>query len=175
MQRKDEETRIEPRTSEGPSLWGGTSTPFRWFGEMDRWFDDARREFERAWTSWPGALSTSLARFEGPRAPAIDVRDDGAELVVTAELPGVSKEDLEIRATADGLEIKAEAQGAREERDDGYVYRERSYAGFYRNLSLPANVAPEKVVATLENGVLEIRLPKQEPTPAPKAVKVKVQ
>src|SRR6266511_6163036 len=106
MQRKDKDTSIEPRTSEALSLWGGASSPFRWLGEMDRWFDDARRDFERAWTSWPGALSTSRARFEGPRVPALDVRDDGAEVVVTAELPGVSKDDLELQATPDRLEIK---------------------------------------------------------------------
>ena len=175
MMRKNKDTDIAPKTNEGLSLRGGPSDPFAWFGDMDRWFEEMRRDFDRAWTSWPGTLASPFAGLDGPRAPALDVRDTGAELVVTAEVPGVPKENLEIEATPDALEIKAEAQGQREGTKDGYVYRERNYSGFHRMLTLPADVAPDKATAKMENGVLEIHLPKQEPTPARTAVKVKVQ
>jgi len=174
MLRKNKDTSVEPKTSEGLSQRGGALDPFGWFDDMDRWFEDVRREFGRAWGSWP-LSETALAPFAWARAPALDIRDDGGELVVTADLPGVSKEGLEIEATPETLEIQAEANREREESDPKYVYRERTYSGFHRILPLPAQVDPEKVAATLNNGVLEIRLPKREPAPAPKSVKVKVQ
>lgn len=172
MMRKTKTTDIAPKTSEGLTLWGGVMDPFRVFADMDRWFDDVRREFERTWSPWTG---TALAAEDGVRVPAVDVRDEGAEFVVSAELPGISKDDVEIEATPEALEIRARVRSEREEKDEKYFFRERTYRTYHRTLPLPAEVVPEKAVADLKDGVLEIRLPKKEPTPAPKAVQVKVQ
>jgi HSP20 family protein len=174
MMRTSKEIGLRPKASEGLLRRGGAYDPFAWVQQVDRWFDELRREFDRSWPAWTG-FGAPLAKSETVRGPAVDVRDNGAEFVVTAELPGVSKDDVEIQATPMGLEIRAEARKEREEKDDSYVYRERNYTGFYRRLPLPAEIDPEKVVATLKDGTLEVRLPKQEPTPASKAVKVKVQ
>ncbi|OGS49774.1 MAG: hypothetical protein A3K65_01130 [Euryarchaeota archaeon RBG_16_68_12] len=141
---------------------------------MDRSFDDMRREFERSWSPWPGLLPRAGA-LPAVRVPALDVRDDGAELVVTAEMPGVSKEDLQVRAMPDRLGVRAEVRRAREEKDENYVHRERDDCAFERAIPLPAEVVAEKAVASLRGGVLEIRLPKREPTPETKPVNVKVQ
>ena len=172
MMRKTKETEMAPKATDSLSLWGGAAAPFRLFKEMDRWFDDVRRDFESLWSPEVGA---SLARFDGVRVPAVDVRDGGAEFVVAAELPGVSKEDVKIQATPDGVEIVAEVRGDREEKDSKYFFRERTYRMYRRTVPLPAEVVAEKAVAELKDGVLEIRVPKKEPTPAPKAVEVKVQ
>ena len=173
MLRRNHGTEITPRRNDdnsGIARWGADP----WFSEMDRWFDEMRREFESAWGLWPGR-SSRMAELPSVRVPALDVRDDGAELVVTAELPGVRKEDLEIQVTEDGLEIKAQTQTAREEKDERYVYRERTASAYERTIPLPAPVLADKVAADLKDGVLEIRLPKREPTPKAKPVKVKVQ
>jgi HSP20 family protein len=84
------------------------------------------------------------------------------------------KEDITINATSDTLEISAESKTEKEEKEgEGkYVYRERGYALFKRVLTLPAEVIPEKPEATFSNGVLEVVMPKKEPTPAEKKVKV---
>ena len=63
----------------------------------------------------------------------------------------------------------------REENDETYFFRERTFRRYHRTLDLPAEVVPEKAAAQLKDGVLEVRIPKKEPTPAPKAVQVKVQ
>lgn len=170
MVRRNKATDITPKTDTGITRWGPSTDPLAWFREMDRWFDDLRREFERSW-----GLDSTISGLGTVREPALDLRDDGAEFVVTAELPGVSKDGLEIQATPEGLEIKAETERGREEKDRGYYFRERAYRSFYRSLPLPAPVVPDKVAASLTDGILEVRLPKEEPTPAPKAVKVKVQ
>ena len=172
MMRKTKATEIAPKTSESFPLWGGAADSFRAFADMDRWFEDIRREFGRVLTPWTG---TPLALEDGVRVPAVDVRDEGTEFVVTAELPGVSKDQVEIEATPGSLEIRAELRGEREEKDEKYYFRERTFRGYRRSLDLPAEVVPEKAAAQLKDGVLEIRLPKKEPTPAPKAVQVKVQ
>jgi len=172
MLRKNRGTSIAPRAKDDTaelSPWG----PNPWFDEMDRWFDDMRREFEGNWGRWPLAMRTG--GLPSARLPALDLRDDGAEIVVTADLPGVSKEELEIHAMPDRLEIRAEVQRAREQKDEGYVYRERGHSAFERTLALPAEVIPDKVTANLKDGVLEVRLPKQDPTPEAKPVKVKVE
>jgi HSP20 family protein len=172
MMRKAKATEIAPKASESFPLWGGAADPFRVFADMDRWIDDVRREFGRVLTPWSG---TALTLEDGTRVPAVDVRDEGAEFVVTAELPGVSKDQIEIEATPESLEIRAEVRGEREEKDEKYYFRERTFRGYRRALDLPAEVVPEKAAAQLKDGILEIRLPKKEPTPAPKAVQVKVQ
>ena len=141
---KNRGTSIAPRarddaTDLGP--WG----PNTWFDEMDRWFDDVRREFEGNWGRWP--LAVRMAALPSARMPALDLRDNGAEIVVTADLPGVSKEDLEIHAMPDRLEIRAEVQRAREQKDEDFLYRGRKYSAFGRTLALPAEVVPDKIMA----------------------------
>ena len=172
MMRKTKTADIAPKASEDLSLWGGAADPFRAFADLDRWVDDVRREFEKTWSPFSGTL---LGREDGVRVPAVDVRDEGAEFVVTAELPGVSRDDVEVEATPESLQIRTQVRSEREEKDEKYFFRERRSRAYDRTLPFPAEVVPEKAVADLKDGVLEVRLPKKEPTPAPKAVNVKVQ
>lgn len=172
MFRRNRDRDMAVRGSGALARPGDSRSPSPWFDEVDRWFDEVRREFERSF-GWPipGRPGT-LTEF---RQPLLDVRDTGSEFVVTAELPGVLKEDVEIETTPEGLEIKAEVKGDREEKDEDYYYRERGYQSWYRTVALPAEIVPGKVAANMRDGILEIRLPKQEPTPEAKPVKVKVQ
>jgi len=149
-----------------------TTSPFAWFDEVDRWFDSFRRSFEDRF--WGG----SLARVTGPdaavREPLVDLIDKGSEFVVRAELPGVAKEDVDLAVTSDGIEVRAESKRSREEDEKDYFYSERTYQALRRVLSFPEEVKADLASATLKDGILEVRIPKREPTPEKKPVKVPV-
>jgi HSP20 family protein len=97
---------------------------------------------------------------EGLFAPAVDVREDDAAYTVWLEVPGVRREALDISLQNNVLTIKGTKEQAAVE--GRYRRVERSYGSFVRSLSLPRNVDENGVVANLENGVLEVRLPKRE-------------
>ena len=144
--------------------------------EMRRMLDNVRSNMDEVfgkmpfptWRPWRPITPATY------REPYADIIDTGAELKVVVELPGVVKEDITINATSDSLEISAESKTEKEEKEGEYVYRERGYASFKRILTLPAEGIPEKTEATFNNGVLEVVMPKKEPTPAEKKVKVGV-
>jgi len=128
------------------------------------WFDpfeeirNFRRRMRRMW---------SFPEFEVPanfREPLADIIDEGAELVALVELPGVNKEDIQVNVTPTMLRIRVEKKKEKEEKETGYYYRERSYGGFYRAISLPTEVLPEQVKASYKNGVLEVRMKKKVKT-----------
>ena len=94
--------------------------------------------------------------------PVMDIKETDEEIIVTTDLLGMKKEDIEIKTTEDSLKIKAEYKIEKEVKKEEYVHRERSYKGFYRMIGLPAKINPEEAKATLKDGVLEIKLPKIE-------------
>ncbi len=143
------------------------------FMELDRWFDDLRAEFEQRF--WGPIAPFGAEVGAAMRQPPVDLADNGREFVLTAELPGVKKEDLDIRVTPEGVEIAAETGREREENGKDYAYRERSYASFRRVLPIPEEVLADQAEAKLTDGVLEVRLPKKDPTPKREPVKVRVE
>lgn len=142
------------------------------FQETDRWFSDLRTEFDRKF--WG-----SLAPLDEPELaltrPLVDLVDTGREYVLKADLPGVAKEDLELRVTPDGIELAAETRSEREENGKEYAYRERSVRSFRRSLALPDEVLADEAKATLKDGLLEVRLPKKAPMRKHGPVKVRVE
>ncbi|KCZ73231.1 molecular chaperone (small heat shock protein) [Candidatus Methanoperedens nitroreducens] len=105
------------------------------------------------------------------REPLVDVFDTEDEVIVTAEVPGLDKDDIKVYATGNRLEISSEkapemAEKEKEEREEkgNYIYRERSVGRFYRSITLPSTVNPDKSKTSYKHGVLEVRLPKTEVT-----------
>ena len=96
------------------------------------------------------------------REPFIDVMDGDKEIIATAEMPGLEKQDIKINVTEDMLEISAETKQEDKKEEKGYIYRERRSGRYYRAISLPSPVDPDNSKATYENGVLEIKMPKTE-------------
>jgi HSP20 family protein len=94
--------------------------------------------------------------------PAIDIKDEEDKLVVTTDLPGINKEDVEINLKEDMLEIRAKSGKEKETEEEGYLRRERAYTRFYRAVRLPTSVKDEGSTAKMENGVLTITLPKMK-------------
>ena len=111
-------------------------------------------EFEGLWGTWEPWTDGHYMR--------LDVQEAGDELVVKAELPGGDKEGFGITVEGDVLRIEAEKKAEKEVKEHTYYLCERHFGKFSRTLSLPFPVDAGKASATLENGVLEIRLPKAE-------------
>ena len=96
--------------------------------------------------------------------PVLDVFETKYEVVATAELPGVKKEDISLKVSPTGIAIQVR-RGEREEKKAParqYEYSAR-FEGYSRNTPLPARVASSKAKATYKNGVLEVRVPKETP------------
>ena len=146
-----------PDSSVWPSL--GRLSDLR--DEIDRLFNLPLGEMSRH-TPWVGHWS-----------PALDVYEDKDQFVVTAELPGLRKEDIQISLHNGGLTLSGERK-AEEQRDEGEVHRcERYFGRFQRTLDLPAQVDGEKVRADYQDGILKVTLPKTE-SAKPRQIKVSV-
>ena len=147
------------RTAEKPR----TMTPW---DEMDRWFDEFGR---RGWLhpvswEWPRFME-AVTPFEG-RMPKVDLIDRETEIVVRAELPGVTKDDLEVTLTEGTVTIEAHTEEEKKEEEEGKYYRrEMSRGEFRRTLGLPTEVDEDKAMASFTDGILELTLPKLEKTP----------
>jgi HSP20 family protein len=133
--------------------------------EMDRWM---RRFFRPL---------AELEEAEGVRIPSVDVSETENEVIVKAELPGIKKEDLNIEVLPDALRLSAQISREREEggKEGTFHLRERVWGRFERLIPLPTEVKVDEAKASLHEGVLEIHLPKAEPTKAIEPKKIEVQ
>jgi len=113
-----------------------------------------RRELDRLFGDLERAPS-----FAGLSTPALTFADTGEALTLRAELPGLSEKDVDISVTANVLTVKA---ARKVEAPEGYAVhrRERQGFSFTQSYELPARIDPEKVQATLKQGVLTLTLPK---------------
>lgn len=143
--------------------------PFDILDRMEREFEDFRRYLSDFFLP-----KRRPGEYMVEREPACDVVEKPDKIVVTAEMPGIPKEEIDIAVSENSIEIKGEVEKKEEEKEEGYLRRERSYASFYRCMDLPAEIIPEKVDAKLDHGVLEITIPKKEATPKKKLHKVKI-
>ena len=129
--------------------------------EVDRLFDDFAR-------------STLAMAGNGSLMPSMDITETEKEFVITAELPGLERKDVEISLEDNVLTIRGEKKSETkpDDKNKNVHVSERSYGVFYRVLELPTKVDPSSVQATMSKGVLKITIPK----PArPESKKIEVQ
>ncbi len=93
--------------------------------------------------------------------PAVDIVEKADAYELSAELPGMDEQHIEIRLSNGVLTIKGEKKDEREERKKDYYLSERHYGSFQRSFSLPEGVDPEKIEARFARGVLTLTLPKR--------------
>lgn len=93
--------------------------------------------------------------------PAVDLSETDTEIVVRAEIPGVSANDVNVSLSGERLSICGEKKSATESKGNGWVHRESAHGTFSRSITLPDPVDPGKVTARFENGVLLVTLVKQ--------------
>ena len=130
--------------------------PFTALDRMARWFDN------ELWAGEP----------TGTIVPSVDVREDEKHFTFVAELPGLTKDDVDVTVENGVLTIKGEKKGENEEKNDSYHVRERYYGRFARSFRLPEQVDSEKIDATLKDGLLTVTLEKSEAI-LPKKIAVK--
>jgi HSP20 family protein len=94
--------------------------------------------------------------------PAIDTSETDAAIVVRAELPGMTKKDVDISLEGNVLIVQGEKKRKKKSKHENFYMVERSFGRFYQSISLPASVEGDKVTATFANGILSITLPKTE-------------
>ncbi len=128
---------------------------------MDRLFEDSFVS-PLTWRTLEGETVT----------PALDVHQNADEIVVTAALPGIKPDDVEITLTGQTLVIRGEFKADEKVNREQYLYRERRYGSFSRQLQLPVRVEGDKVDATFEHGILTLRIPKAEEV-KPRQIQIK--
>jgi len=107
-------------------------------------------------------------------APLVDITEDDKEYLIKVELPEVKKEDVKVIVENGVLSISGERKLEKEEKDRKYHRLERSYGSFLRSFSLPEGADSRSVLAEFKDGILKVRLTKNEKA-KPKTVEVKVQ
>jgi len=132
---------------------------------FDPWerFTQLQREIEHLWMdSWPFTprLVSRVPVMAEAYVPAMDVYEKNGNLVLKAELAGISPDDVEITIEEGHLIVKGEKKAEKEVKEKDYYRMERSYGSFYRTMTLPEGVKPEQIHATFKDGVLEISVPK---------------
>jgi len=110
---------------------------------------------------------------QGTWVPAVDIYETTDSIVLKAELPGITKEDISVEVKDNTLTLKGEKKFEKVVNEENYHRVERSYGTFQRAFTLPGTVEQDKVKAKFKDGILEITLPKMEQT-KPKQIKVDV-
>lgn len=132
--------------------------------EMDTWFENFG--LGRGLQARGGSRRAELSRGTPTVVawmPQVETFRRGNELVVRADVPGVQKENLDVRLEDGALIVSGERQQEREEESQEGSYRsERSYGSFYRAIPLPEGVSEDKIAATYRDGVLEVTVPMPE-------------
>lgn len=128
--------------------------PVNMMREIERMMEEATKDIE--YSVWPPTLTL------GPRFPAVDIKDEGDHYLVEVDLPGLSKEDVEVMVGEGALDITAKREERKEESNKGYIRRERGFVSFHRRLTLPDDTTEDDLEAKLEEGVLKIRVQKSK-------------
>ena len=119
------------------------------------------------------AQKTGLPSLDmtGVLSPAIDVHETESAIELTAELPGLSEDDVEIELRNRQLTLRGQKSVAHQDSGELHV-NERSYGSFTRTMALPETVDPERITAEFDKGVLHITMPKSEPQDPSRKIKV---
>ncbi|MGC9312087.1 MAG: Hsp20/alpha crystallin family protein [Sediminispirochaetaceae bacterium] len=123
--------------------------------EFDRLQDEINKLFDWTYPSNRGLFDRSLS-------PAVDVVETSDEIVLTCDLPGVNRDDLDLSISRNVITIKGEKKGE-QKKEGAKTFRKETWSGsFQRTLSLPETVDPDKVEASMKDGVLTVKIAKRE-------------
>jgi HSP20 family protein len=150
----------------------------RFAEEMDRLIEDfgigpgprLPHRFGRGPELWRPEAELAEAAW----TPQVDVRERDGKLVIRADLPGLSKEDIKVDVTEDMITIRGERKQEKTEEREGHSYTECSYGSFYRAVPLPEGVDASQAKAEFRNGVLEVAMPAPS-HPQPRARRLEIQ
>jgi HSP20 family protein len=133
---------------------GSADDPFiLLYRDMNRLFEDVLRVSGDSEPARSGAVLLT---------PQMNISETDKELVVTAELPGVEEDDIEVNLDEDTLTIRGEKKVERSTDDENFHVAERMFGRFQRIMQLPFKADPDKVDAAFDNGVLTVKIPKDK-------------
>lgn len=113
------------------------------------------------WRSLSLVPRQMLNEVFGRTGPSVDLHEDPNGFTLTAEIPGVSPDDLDITVNEQSVTLRGETRREESRDERGYKISERRYGSFYRTVPLPSEVKPDQATASYSDGVLEIRLTKR--------------
>jgi len=156
----------KPETNDffAPILPFGRFFGVRPFALMREFTDEMDRMFKGA----PLGEGAALAAW----TPTVDVTRCNGDLVVTAELPGLKKEEVKVEMTEDALVIEGERKREHKTDHEGYHRMERTYGKFYRSIPLPKEAKTDLAKAELNEGVLKITVPVGEAKPKAREIPI---
>jgi len=139
------------------------SRPLNPIEEMEHMFEDFftdrwMRPFDFGHPFWRDLP----APFIGRVAPRVDIINRDSEIIVRAQIPGVDKKDLDVSMSDNTVTIKGNTSHEKKEEKGDYYRRECSSGSFSRTFTLPSEVDGTKAKATFEDGILELKIPKNE-------------
>lgn len=142
-----------------PSLMSASPFAFmrRFSEQMDRLFEDFGFG-----SLTPGFGRDLMSGFSDVNrsvwSPQVEIFEREGQLVVRADLPGMTKDDVNVEVTGDAIAISGERKSEHEEKGEGFYRSERSYGSFYRSIPLPEGINADDANATFKDGVLEITM-----------------
>lgn len=139
-------------------------SPFGFMRRLNEEMDHLFQDFGSGRGFPDTSLGGEMRMFGGSSgwSPQIEVFEREGELCVRADLPGMSKDDIEVDIADNALVIRGDRRNEREQEEQGYYRSERSYGTFFRTIPLPQGIDSENAEATFRNGVLEITMPAPE-------------
>jgi len=170
---------LAPRASAVPTKANGIPLAFvrRFAGEIDRLFEDFGFEtglhMPRFLSRGHELLRREAGLIPAEWSPRVDVLESEGRIVVRADLPGLTKEDIKVEVTDDMIVIQGERKQEKKEQGEGYKYSECSYGTFYRAIPLPEGCETSKATADFQKGVLEVAVP-VPPHAEPKARRLEI-
>lgn len=150
---REENQTIEPHRQSGISrlepwsMFGPFSMMRRFSDEMDRLMQHMTGNFG----------SSNMERMEN-FVPHVDMVEREGKLVITADLPGLTKDEIKVDVSENAVILEGERKTEHEENQEGIYRSERSYGHFYRQIPLPEGIKTDNANATFKNGVLEITI-----------------
>ena len=153
-----------------------TANPFqmmrRLTKNMERMFEDFQGfGFPNFFTSNFAPFRTEFGDVEW--VPQIEALQKNGQFIVRVDLPGLTKDDVNVEVTAEMLKLFGERKEEKEEQGEGFYRSERSYGSFYRQIPLPEGATIDNAVATFHNGVLEITMPVPKAETSTRKIEIK--
>jgi len=167
---KENKLTIRPQTNRKEIT---SMTPVDLWSEMDRMFDNFRTNFDDLFWPW-GTRTQPIMTMAQRKTPPMDIADMGDYYEMKLEMPGIPKDKINIEVTQNTIEVSAQCEENKEDKDKNWLRRECNSMSFYRALELPEELKTNTVDAELKEGVLTVKLPKTKPRPENKPKKVKI-
>ena len=172
------EEKTKRKTTVSPATPGTSIAKRREQEGLERGIDDMFHDFRQSFDDLMRPFFPLAEVEQEYRLPTryaqVDLIDNGDSYTINAELPGFTKDQVDVQINKDGVAINAECKEEKEEKRKNYLHRERAYSSLQRFVAFPEEVDPSKVDGSMKEGVLELKVPKKEPKPEEKPRKVDI-